>query len=73
MVGGIGCGKTRLACHSEESRSHRDDEESGIVLKLLRARFLASLGMTGASGGNIHCEKSISGQQRDDAAGARSV
>jgi hypothetical protein len=38
--------KTRLICHSEEPRSDRDDEESRTVLKILRARFLASLGMT---------------------------
>ena len=41
-----GCGKTPLACHSEESRSDRDDEESRIALKIFRARFLAPLGMT---------------------------
>ncbi len=34
-------GKTRLACHSEESRSDRDDEESCTALKILGARFLA--------------------------------
>ncbi len=39
--GSSGCGKTRLGCHSEESRSDRDDEESRIGLKTLRARFLA--------------------------------
>jgi hypothetical protein len=44
--GFAGCGKTRLACHSEESRSDRDDEESRTALKILRARFLAPLGMT---------------------------
>jgi hypothetical protein len=42
-----GCGKTRLACHSEESRSDRDDEESRIVLKTLRARFLAQFTLNG--------------------------
>jgi len=35
------CGKTPPDCHSEESRSDRDDEESRIVLNTLRARFLA--------------------------------
>ena len=35
------CGRTRLACHSEESRSDRDDEGSRTALKTLRARFLS--------------------------------
>jgi hypothetical protein len=48
--------KTRLACHSEESRSDRDDEESRIVLKTLRARFLAPLGMTAWKGFSAPCE-----------------
>jgi len=45
--GFTGCGKTRLACHSEESRSDRDDEESRFVLKTLRARFLAEFILRG--------------------------
>ena len=35
------CVKTRFAGHSEESRSDRDEEESRIVFKVLRARFLS--------------------------------
>jgi hypothetical protein len=38
-----------LACHSEESRSDRDDEESRIALKTLRARFLAEFTLSGQS------------------------
>jgi hypothetical protein len=38
--------KNRLACHSEECRSDRDNEESRTALRILRARFLAPLGMT---------------------------
>src|SRR5208337_4103252 len=37
------------ACHSEEPRSDRDDEESRIVLKTLRARFLAEFTLSGQS------------------------
>ncbi len=47
--GFTGCGKTRLACHSEESRSDRDDEESRTALEILRARFLAEFTLSGQS------------------------
>src|SRR5208337_4623085 len=41
--------ETRLACHSEEPRSDRDDEESRLVLKTLRTRFLAEFTPSGQS------------------------
>ena len=63
-----GCGKTRLACHSEESRSDRDDVESRPALKILRARFLAPLGMTAWRGFSAAClTPRQAAQQRESA------